>query len=518
MKKNRCAKKIFLGLVIVVTAFSGAESKASPQGNFDEAMAMVRSREYVGAATALFQLARRSELRSQKGDIHLVLGKVLLELKMPQIAAWQFVNVITINDTRNYHKAVELLLVAADELGDKTILNYAISKIKISDFPEEHRDMLYFRLGEVKFDAKDYKGAIMAFEKVAEGNKYFEKSLYNIAMSYAYMNEVDNAIDKFSNLVSMRSRSGVNDQWRVAGLMGLARTFYQKQNWGKSLFYYRQIPRDNEMWHESLFEKSWAELRAAKFRSTLGSFQSLHSDFYTDFYIPESLILRAIVYLYICKYDEIQKVLTLYETTYGEVLKSISGFIRGKSDPMSYYQEIERGLKIKKSLIIDSTYLEGILPYSVARHLINKGNISNNLEYLRKLYEEKKRLSAISYSFQTSSLGRYANQVLQKRIQNTKSLIGVRAKGHMLLMKAELKDLNEQVGFLKYELINLEKEKIKTKIASAGKDDEEQIDDELDRDYWVKNGYEYYPFRGEFWLDEIGNFFYLGKTSCEVNK
>lgn len=518
MKKNIFGKKTILFLAMVVSSFWVSESFGSPQANFDDAMALVRSKEYVAAATSLFQLSRRSELRSQKGDIHLVLGKVLLELKMPQVAAWQFVNIITMNDTRNYHKAVELLLVAADELGDRTILNYAISKIKVADFPEEHRDMLYFRLGEVKFDAKDYKGAIMAFEKVAEGNKYFEKALYNIAMSYAYMKDVDSAIDKFNALVSMRARSGVNDQWRVAGLMGLARTYYQKQNWAKSLYYYRKIPRDNEMWHEALFEMSWAELRAAKFRSTLGSFQSLHSDYYSDFYIPESLILRAIVYLYICKYEEIQKVLTLYESTYGEVLKSISSFIRGKSDPMSYYQEIERGLKIKKSLIVESTYLEGILPYSVTRYLINRGNISNNLEYLRKLYEEKKRLTNINYSFQTSSLGRYANQVIQKRIQNTKSLIGVRAKGHMVLMKAELKDLNEQVGFLKYELINLEKEKIRSKIAAASKEEEDQIDDELDRDYWVKNGYEYYPFRGEFWLDEIGNFFYLGKTSCEINK
>jgi hypothetical protein len=504
--------------LLFVSTFIGVEGICSLQGEVDDAMAMVKSKEYLPAATALFQLSRRSELRGQKGDIHLVLGKALLELKMPQVAAWQFVNIITMNDTKNYNKAVELLLVAADELGDKTILNYAISKIKVSDFPELHRDMLFFRLAEVRFEAKDYKGAIQSFEKVAEGTKYHEKALYNIAMSYAFMNDTENAIEKFNNLVAMRSKSGINDEWRVAGLMGLARTYYQKQNWARSLYYYRMIPRDNEMWHEALFESSWAELRAAKFRSTLGSFQSLHSDYYTDFYIPESLILRAILYLYICKYEEIQKVLNLYETTYGDVLNSISKFLKTKADPMSFYQEIERGLKIKKSLITENTYLEGILPYNVTKYLIRRGNISNNLEYLRKLYEERKRIGGINYSFSTSSLGRYANQIIQKRIQNTKSLIGVRAKGHMLLMKAELKDLNEQVGFLKYELINLEKERLKSRIASAAKKENEQIDAELDRDYYVKNGYDYYPFRGEFWLDEIGNYFFLGKTSCEINK
>jgi tetratricopeptide (TPR) repeat protein len=513
MKKN-----LLKTTLVLISVFSSVKTYCSVQSNFEDAMSMVRAKEYLPAATALFQLSRRSELQGQKGDIHLVLGKVLLELKMPQVAAWQFVNVITMNDTKNYHKAVELLLVAADELGDKTILNYAISKIKVNDFPEEHRDMLYFRLGEVKFEAKDYKGAIQSFERVAEGTKYYSKALYNIAMSYAYMNDTDNAIDKFNNLVAMREKSKVNDEWRVAGIMGLARTYYQKQNWAKSLYYYRQIPRDNEMWHDALFESSWAELRSAKFRSTLGSFQSLHSEYYTDFYIPESLILRAILYLYICKYDEIQKVLGLYETTYGEVQNSIGKFLRTKSDPMAFYQEVERGLRIKKSLITENAVVEGILPYNVTKYLMRRGNISNNLDYLRKLYEERKRIGGINYSFSTSSLGRYANQIIQKRIQNTKSLIGVRAKGHLLLMKAELKDLNEQVGFLKYELINLEKDRLKTKIANPTKTEGEQIDEELDRDYYVKNGYEYYPFRGEFWLDEIGNYFYLGKTSCEITK
>jgi hypothetical protein len=499
--------------------FASIESYCSVQNAFEEAMALVRAKEYLPAATALFHLSLRSELRNQKGDIQLVLGKVLLELKLPQVAAWQFVNIITMNDTKNYDKAVELLFIAADELGDKTILNYAISKIKVSDFPSEHKDMLLFRLGEVKFEAKDYKGSIQSFERVSEGNKYYEKALYNIAMAYAYLNEVDSSIEKFNSLVNKRRRSGINDEWRVAGLMGLARVYYQKQNWAKSLYYYRLIPRDNELWHEALFESSWAELRAAKFRSTLGSFQSLHSDYYSDFYIPESLILRAILYLYICKYDEIQKVLGLYESTYGDVLNSISKFLKTKADPISFYLEIEKGLKIKKSLITENSYSEGILPYNVTKYLIRRGNISNNLDYLRKLYEEKRKITNMSHSFTSSSLGKYANQIIQRRIQNTKSLIGVRAKGHMLMMKAELKDLNEQVGFLKYELINLEKEKLKSKIANAStKKESNQIDEEQDRDYYVKGGYEYYPFRGEFWLDEIGNFFYLGKTSCEISK
>ncbi|MNT91393.1 hypothetical protein D3C72_2324820 [compost metagenome] len=63
-------------------------------------------------------------------------------------------------------------------------------------------------------------------------------------------------------------------------------------------------------------------------------------------------------------------------------------------------------------------------------------------------------------------------------------------------------------------MINGRKEGLKKKI--AGKDlGEEQIDDNVDRKFYIQNGYEYYPFQGEYWLDEIGNYHYLGKQSCE---
>ena len=62
--------------------------------------------------------------------------------------------------------------------------------------------------------------------------------------------------------------------------------------------------------------------------------------------------------------------------------------------------------------------------------------------------------------------------------------------------------------------INGKKEFLKKKI--AGKNlNEIQVDDDQDRSFYVKNGYEYYPFQGEYWLDEVGNYHYLGKQSCE---
>lgn len=476
------------------------------------AMNLYERKQLIPAASALFALRLRPELKSYRGLIYLTLGKVFLDMKFPQIAAWQFANVLIVNDERFNRRALELLSIAADELGDETILNYAVSKMRISDFPLQQKDMLFFRMGEIKFRNKDYKGAIEAFDKVTSDSSYSELAQYMAGTSYAMLKDVDNAIGKFETLLAGKKRTITSDT-RVSTLMALARAYYQKKDWEKSLGYYRRVPRDHVLWHGALFESAWADLRSGRFRSALGNFQSLHSSYYDDFYVPESLVLRAIVYLYICKYEEVNKVVGLFETSYGDIQDRLTNYLRSTNDPKAYYDEIERGLLVKKTLQQGKNVTDGRIPYKVVRHIIGKPDITRGLDYLRKLYEEKRRLEKMPVSFLENPLGKYSTKLLIGRIKTAQKLIGIKAKIHMMYMKGELKDLDEQVSYLKYEMIGLQKELLQKKIAGQPAEDA-KIDDDSDRSYYVKNGYDYWPFQGEFWLDEIGNYFYVGKQSC----
>ena len=53
------------------------------------------------------------------------------------------------------------------------------------------------------------------------------------------------------------------------------------------------------------------------------------------------------------------------------------------------------------------------------------------------------------------------------------------------------------------------REAVKKRIARRYVD-KVQIDEKFSRDYYIKNGYEYWPFKGENWLDELGNYHYIG--------
>ncbi len=489
------------------STYSQSTSGGSSQTQLSNALRMAQSGQYEAAANALFTLSRRTELAAERPQIKYILGTMLMELKLYQTAAFQFVDVIRSKNPKYSRQAIEKLSVVADSLGDDTILNYAISRVDVNDFPANMRDMIHFRLGEIKMRKRQFGEATDLFSRVRPGSSYYYMAVFNKGLSELEENQTGKAIGTFNTMLEARKQASVVDTNRVSAQLALARAYYQKQDWESAIDAYAKVPRDTVMWHSAIFEQSWAMLRAARFRSALSNFQTLHSAYYEDFYMPESLLLRAIVYLYICKYDEMDKVLTLFEKTYGPVRSKMGDFLKSNADSMAYYLEVEKAMGVKKHL----KEVNLRLPYIVVRNVLEQGDVKRSMNYLDRLAAERQVIESKT-SFRSSPVGIYALKILSNRSRNTKLAVGDMAKTHLLNMRLELRDLYEQAGFIRYEMINGQKEVIKKQIAGR---DLQQIDDGIDRKFYIENGYEYYPYQGEVWLDEVGNYHYLGKQSCE---
>lgn len=479
------------------------------RNQLSNALRLAQNGQNEAAANNLFSIAHRPELAEDRPQMKYILGTMLMEIKLYQTAAFQFVDVIRSKHPKYTKLAIEKLSVVADTLGDDTILNYAVSRVDLNDFPSNLRDMIHFRVGEIKARNGEFKKAAEFYSKISYGSSYYFQALYNKGLAELEENQPAVAIGTFNKMLEARQKASVTDTNKVAAQMGLARALYQKQDWEEAIEAYAKVPRDTLMWHDAVFEQTWAMLRAARFRSALSNFQTLHSAYYEDFYMPESLLLRAIVYLYICKYDEMEKVLSLFEKTYGPVRDQIGDFMKSTNEASAFYSEIEKAQIIKTT----SRSANLKLPYIVLRNILEQGDIKRATQYIDKLNKEKARVES-NPAFRSSSIGQYALKILANRSRNAKLAIGDMVKAHLLNMRVELRDLYEQAGFIRYEIITGRKETIKKKI--AGKDiGVEQIDDNIDRQFYVQNGYEYYPFKGEYWLDEVGNYHFLGKQSCE---
>jgi hypothetical protein len=495
---------------------AAAPAKLDPEEakQLREAYQLIRERKYEAASQRLYRLSRNPLLRDYREELRYKLGLVLMEMGLNQVAAVEFLRVAVKGKSKFLKQSLEKLSFAADALNFDVLLNLAISKITVGEFPAIHKDMLFYRIGEFQMKKKDYLEAAKNFSKVEPNSRYFFRAKYSQAVALAEDGKPGMAAQAFDEILSTIGNKDVTDPIRVSALIGRARALYQDKKWDEAIYNYREVPRDANAWHETLFEGSWAMLRGAKFRSALSNFQSLHSPYYEHNYLPESLVLRSIVYLYICKFDELNKTLGLFENVYGPVRKKILQYLSRRPDPTRIYQDFMAALDGEGTPQI---------PLPAVSKIEKEYDFSQNQTYLENLNSELETYQKLSPTWKNSPLGKYAQKLITLRIKKSEKKLGLIIKRHLFEIKSELRDFFEQVGFLQLEVVNLQKEEVKKELSK--KDEEKameelgmgkaQVDQNADRKFYIQNGFEFWPFQGEYWLDELGNYHYLGVSSCQ---
>lgn len=439
---------------------------------------------------------------------------MLYEMKLNQVSAFQFINIVKSGQPKYIRQSLEKLSLAADYLGDDTLLNYAISKVEANKFPLAHRDMLFYRVGEFLFRNDQYKDALNSLRKVSTKSRFYPKARYMQGLIFAKVNKPTSAVKIFNRLLNSQDDEGVTNSARVSALIGKARALYQNKKWDEAIESYRKVPRDTKFWHDSLFESSWALLRTGRFRSALSNFHTIHSSYYEGVYQPESFILREIIYLYICKYTEMEKVLSLFNQIYKPVHSDIVKVLNNNRRNKQFYQQVAQVGDVASGKKSINNFIWKI-PYIVARKIFFEGDFKRNYNYINKIEEEKLRLNNFSPKWRSSAIARYSKKVLANRILKAKSKASRIVFEHLLNIKSELVDLFEQQDFIEFEMLKGKKQTLKQSIAKTEKEkNTKQVNERQKRDYYVQNGYEYWPFQNEYWLDELGNYHYVGTSSC----
>ncbi len=473
--------------------------------------------QYQEASKMLFSLSRSPKNASEAAQLKYMLGLMLMELKLYQVASFVFYDVIDEEirrggEGRYLRQSLGKLSYLSNILDSDVLLKYAVSRIQINQFPAESRDLFFYRYGELKLKEGSFEEAARAFSKVEADSAVYPQALYKQGLSYAENNQLGKATSAFEELLSRNQSKPVTDTNRVNANLGLARLFYQGKKWDTSLSYYRQIPRDTLQWHDALFEMSWAMMMAGQFRSASSNFHTLHSPYYESQYAPESLLLRAIVYLYICRYDEMEKVLDLFDRIYKPVLANTSQMLDRSEDSRIYWDEVKKSIDERKNKKDKKTFkrLNDITMSSILKQSL----IRSNVHYYEMLMAENQLISKMSPAWQQSALGKFGKRIIERRRASTQDLVGKLTRNHLLKMKSELRDFFEQNDFLKLEMLGGKKEVV-AKELSGRKIQRKQITDDASRNFFIANGYEYWPFEGEYWLDELGNYHYVGVQACE---
>ena len=480
----------------------------------NSALRLVRSGRPLEASAKLFNLAQNPAYKRQNPQIRYILGMMLAKMQLRQLAAFQFISVINSRNKKYLPKSLEKLYLIADDLGDDTLLNYALSKVTLRTFPRAQKNMLYFRIGESQISAGKFKEGIKSLRNVSSNSDQFYKAKYLEGLAMAELGRPDRAVRVFSAIVSARSKTAANDPIKAAARSGLARAYYQDKKWNDAIKNYVKIPKDSPLWHEIIFELGWSYLRAGKFRSALSQFQTLHSSFYEDFYQPESLILRSIVYLYICRYDEMGKVLDKFVEVYKPAHKQVKAYLASNPGEVSTFNQVQSALADYRKSKGKNKGKNTKLPFLIVRKLGWDKQYVKSANYIKNVEDEIRLLQSLPAAYQKSGVGQYGLNVLKTRISKAKKSSGKKLLEKLNDIQIEIFNLMEQEGFARYEMINSNRKILKQKISGNYVEDQ-NVDKKRSRSFYVKNGYEYWPFQGENWIDELGNYHYLGGSRCQ---
>lgn len=490
----------------------------------DRGRQAVRRGDYFEASKIFFGLLEKERNPLRLLQIRFILGRTLQELNLHQVSAFPYYEIIRSEGKTNpknkyVRQALERLTVAADSLESDILLNYAVKQINEEDFPASNRDMLFFRRGEVRSRDGDFVEAAKEFNRVRSTSIFYNRARYQIALSLVEAGQLEKAENVYAALAEVSSDAGVTNKVRVNAMMGKARTLYQRKLFAEAIDSYREIPRDTEQWHDALFESTWALLQDGRFRSALSNFHSLHSPFYDDFYQPESLLLRAIVYHYICRYDEMETTLRLFERVYGPVQRELRSTLMSTSpsSAVSLYREvrkIDESFDELKKTAKAKRQSQTQVPFLVAKQVLREGDVRRNLSYIRNLEAERKKIDQAPATWRESRVGRYARRVVERRIDATQQATGRLIRRHLERIQVDLAGHFEQSSLIRLDMLSGKKESVKKEIAGKGLL-RDTVDDQQDRNFYIQNGYDFWPFKGEYWLDEIGNYHYLGVKACE---
>ena len=488
-----------------------ARSRVSPNEYLKKVTRIIERGNYFLGSRELYRLSRGSVYKSKRLQIKYTLGIAFLEMKLYHLASLQFVYVIRKDQSGKYRsKALEKLSWILDYFKNDLLFCPLASQVKEYDYPNNASSQLNFYFGKCAFSQREFKKAHYHFSKVGSRSPLYDRALYYRGLAYAEENKVKKSVQFFRDLANLKA--GITETNRVAALMGVARALYQGEKFEDSIKVYRSIPKDTPYFYDSLLENSWNYLRSGKFRSALSNFQSLHSVFYKDRYQPESLILRSYVYLYICKYYEMEKVLDLFNAVYMPIYKDVKKSLsRGKNynsyvkSALTYEKNRQDGLDLSD---------DGDLPKAVMNKIFKSGKFYSLIEYLIKLNQEKALLDSFPAEWKRDRVGRNGYYILNRRIRTTQNSAGREIRNILLAVKADLERLYASSQYLRYDMLKGKREYLKKKISRKYLD-KMQIDSGVTRSYYIQNGYEYWPFDGEAWLDELGNYHYLGRQSCE---
>jgi len=391
----------------------------------------------------------------------------------------------------------------------------------------QQRDLywqLNYLLGRYKYRNRNYEEAISLFEKVDKKSKYFVQGQFFSGISYVQLRKSVPAVKSFQRIVQSidEGTEGVEDEARMRDLafLSMARTYYSasvrlddnnvptidSSKLSAAVKYWNRVDVASEYWLDGLFEQSWAYFMAGDYPHALGNIHTIEAPYFPNSFYPEADILKAVISFTICQYEDATTIVARMKKKYEPIKKELEAILnrfKGEGSEQQFFTFLKDVRAGKANL---SPTIRPVVENALAdRQLLR------NLEYVRVLDEEDARFKKAPATFRNSPLGGDVTDALNLARELATRNAGTLARERYQRNLDELNEHLRDASKILIDITSAERNKLDNTIVTG------QLSKEDSLTYGVvkpDDEHVLWPFRGEYWRDELGFFRQVVVSKC----
>jgi tetratricopeptide (TPR) repeat protein len=366
-----------------------------------------------------------------------------------------------------------------------------------------------FLAGMRAFKLKKYEFAFKALSNIPEIHRFASEALLVKGTILFLRGEFETAIIKYEKCQSIAS----GHEQRITKkkfkryytlikencIIHIARLHYKKRDLAKSIEAYELIEKRSYKWPTILLEKAWANYFLNKYNRSLGLLVTYKSPLLTSYFYPEAELLTGLSYLGLCLWGDALQVVDQYYKEYKPKSQALVDILNKNKNSHNFF------INLMLTPISES---EKKHPY--LRNLMTQ--IRTKIKF---------SLDLLAYKLATKELNRLEKHRDSKFIKTLSEKVrlftGERAYVLNHFVKEKMFDFINQVHKFSYEMFNIQLEIMAKKrslvyrnkklIADRGRGSFDNVKREKTQHF--------YPFKGDFWADEIGDYSFGLKSNCE---
>ncbi len=500
-----------------------------------EALRLYQAKQYQAAALSLERHLGSGQLASKRErDATLYyLSKALFRLRLYYSCAPYLEQLILESEGGGRYQvlALKMLTWVSHRLDDESMLYRVAREMSASRFPSRLVNEFNFLSAKQKLLNGDPAGAIQRAREVSPESRYYPRAKMLEADALLKTNQTKEAIRSYLAMLTSRVGTESLTELKMIALLNLGRLYYELGEFDKAYVAFRRVPIESISWDRSHFEMAWPLFMMEKYHRALGNLHSYLAPQLDHIFIPEVDVLKGTIFFRLCRYEDSELALEHFFELYGPVLERLR---KVESRPAKNVEALYRpfvidwlaraetqttsGKKKRTELAAQIKDRLALVPEPILRHLRADPQVVDAIRKLSRISREVSWIrksdryflgDSVASGFSKSALATALRRVLLLERQRLLRDGGQWLRGEMTRFREQLESLTYQARIVYYEMANGDKEREANRSGAIEPSYREQEINVVEKD-----DFEYWPFNGEYWPDEVGYYRYLVRGAC----